>query len=61
MRAQVLGYLKSARPEHGMLINSGSCKFEIREFAWSADMARGRGTKALFFAFLSAFSLRSLR
>src|SRR6185503_13666781 len=27
--AQVLGYLKSARLEHGLLINFGSFKFEI--------------------------------
>jgi GxxExxY protein len=29
----ILGYLKSARLEHGLLINFGSCKFEIRKFA----------------------------
>ena len=34
--AQLLGYLKSARLEHGMLINFGSYKFEIRKFVWSA-------------------------
>ena len=33
--AQVLGYLKSARLEHGMLINFDSPKFEIRKFVWS--------------------------
>ncbi len=33
--AQILGYLKSARLEHGLLINFGSYKFEIRKFAWS--------------------------
>ena len=31
--AQILGYLKSSRLEHGMLINFGSYKFEIRKFA----------------------------
>jgi GxxExxY protein len=30
---QILGYLKSARLEHGLLINFGSYKFEIRKFA----------------------------
>src|SRR6266516_5510926 len=35
--AQVLGYLKSARLEHGLLINFGSYKFEMRKFAWSQD------------------------
>jgi len=33
--AQILGYLKSARIEHGLLINYGSYKFEIRKYAWS--------------------------
>jgi GxxExxY protein len=33
--AQILGYLKSAQLEHGMLINFGSYKFEIRKFAWT--------------------------
>ena len=33
--AQILGYLKSARVEHGLLINFGSYKFQIRKFAWS--------------------------
>jgi len=33
--AQVLGYLKSARLEHGLLINFGSPKFEMRKFVWT--------------------------
>ena len=33
--AQILGYLRSAKLEHGLLINFGSQKFEIRKFAWS--------------------------
>jgi GxxExxY protein len=33
--AQILGYLKSARLEHGLLINFGSYKFEIRKFRWT--------------------------
>ena len=32
-KAQILGYLKSARLAHGLLINFGSYKFEIRKFA----------------------------
>lgn len=35
--AQVLGYLKASRLEHGLLINFGSPKFEIRKFIWSKD------------------------
>ena len=33
--AQTIGYLKSARLEHGLLINFGSYKFEIRKFVRS--------------------------
>jgi GxxExxY protein len=33
--AQILGYLKSARLKHGLLINFGSYKFEMRKFARS--------------------------
>ena len=33
--AQLLGYLKSARLEHGLLINFGSYKFQIRKFIWN--------------------------
>ncbi len=33
--AQILGYLKSARLEHGLLINFGSYKFEIRKYIWN--------------------------
>jgi GxxExxY protein len=35
--AQILGYLKSARLTHGLLINFGSYKFEIRKFVWTAN------------------------
>ncbi len=56
--AQVLGYLKSARLVHGLLINFGSYKFEIRKFAWSQP-AKGdpagsfRLLISAFFAFLA--------
>ena len=33
--AQLLGYLKSTRMEHGLLINFGSPKFEMRKFVWT--------------------------
>jgi GxxExxY protein len=36
--AQVLGYLKSSRLEHGLLINFGSHKFEIRKYVWSENI-----------------------
>ena len=38
--AQIFGYLKSARCEHGLLINFGSYKFEIRKYAWSEAINR---------------------
>lgn len=30
--AQILGYMKSSRTKHGLLINFGSYRFEIRKF-----------------------------
>ncbi len=33
--AQLLGYLRSARVEHGLLVNFGSRKFQIRKYALS--------------------------
>ncbi len=35
--AQILGYLKSSRKEHGLLINFGSYKFEIRKYIRSVN------------------------
>lgn len=35
--AQLLGYLKSAQVENGLLINFGSYKFEIHKYAMSRD------------------------
>lgn len=57
--AQILGYLKSARLKHGLLINFGSYKFEIRKFAWSEQEPRRtqttEGALGLFISALSAF------
>ena len=33
--AQILGYLKATRLEHGVLINFGSYRFQIRKFIWT--------------------------
>jgi len=33
--AQILGYLKSARLRHGMLINFGSYRFQLRKYIWT--------------------------
>lgn len=38
--AQILGYLKSARLDHGVLVNFGSYKFQVRKYA-------GRGSEAI--------------
>ena len=32
--SQILGYLKSSRRKHGLLINFGSYKFQMRKFIW---------------------------
>ena len=55
--AQILGYLKSSRLEHGLLINFGSYKFEIRKFAWTEGQPqRTLGTQRIVGIFLSALS-----
>lgn len=50
--AQILGYLKSARLEHGLLINFGSYKFQIRKYAWSEQVqaARHSSIRSLLFS-----------
>lgn len=40
--AQILGYLRAARLEHGMLINFGSFKFQVRKYAWNLAVQRQR-------------------
>jgi len=58
--AQILGYLKSARLEHGLLINFGSYRFEIRKFAWSERSASGsaRSVLSLLSALLAFFAVK---
>jgi len=53
--AQILGYLKSARLQHGLLINFGSYKFELRKFVWSQDTARRKSTPSFLSSTLFAF------
>ena len=38
--AQLLGYLKSSRIEHGLLINFGSYRFQIKKYVLSVDGER---------------------
>lgn len=56
--AQLLGYLKSSRLKHGLLINFGSYKFEIKKYMWDPEFngrsAGGRGViSSLFFMLMS--------
>ena len=55
--AQILGYLKASGVEHGLLINFGSYRFEIRKFILSQGKAReeSSGKLASLLPFLSAF------
>lgn len=39
--AQLLGYLRASRIEHGLLINFGAPKFQIRKFILSDDHQSG--------------------
>jgi GxxExxY protein len=50
--AQIIGYLKSSKLEHGLLINFGSYKFEIRKFAWSEQLQKSKA--GLVSVFVSA-------
>lgn len=35
--AQLLGYLRASRIEHGLLINFGAPRYQIRKFVWTAE------------------------
>ena len=56
-QAQILGYLKSARLEHGLLMNFGSYKFEVRKFVWSENQPqRTQRTQRVLGLLVSALS-----
>jgi GxxExxY protein len=38
--AQILGYLRSSRREHGLLMNFGSYKFQIRKYVMSLQLPK---------------------
>lgn len=58
-QAQIIGYLKSARLEHGLLINFGSYKFEMRKFAWSDKVEPKSGPLSfLLSAFFALFAVK---
>jgi len=56
--AQMLGYLKASRIEHGLLINFGSYRFQIKKYIFSQGQATEErsGKLASFLPFLSVFS-----
>jgi len=55
--AQTLGYLKASRIEHGLLINFGSYRFQVRKYAFSQGrtVEEGLGKLACLLPFISAF------
>jgi GxxExxY protein len=55
--AQTLGYLKASRIEHGLLINFGSYRFQIRKYVLSQGEVteEGSGKFACLLPFISAF------
>lgn len=54
--AQLLGYLKSTRIEHGLLINFGSYRFQIKKYALSQLRPPGAGQLAsLLIPFFALF------
>ena len=55
--AQLLGYLKSTRVEHGLLINFGSYRFEIKKYALS-QRPRKSGFLKLLSGILAFFALQ---
>ena len=64
--AQILGYLNSSRLVHGLLINFGSYKFEIRKFALTENQPQGTPNRQnmvlgfLISAFSAFFAVKSI-
>ena len=56
--AQILGYLRASRIEHGLLMNLGAPKFEIRKYALSQVGEERSGGKltGLLLSFFSLFA-----
>lgn len=58
--AQMLGYMKASRTEHGLLINFGSYRFQIRKYILSQgqpaeERSSLSGLTAFFFALFAFF------
>ena len=55
--AQILGYLKGSRTEHGLLINFGSYRFQMKKYVLSDTQHRSLGSRlSCLLASLFAFS-----
>ena len=57
--AQMLGYLRAARIEHGLLMNFGARRFEIRKYVLSqvVDQDRGSGIVGFICSLFAPFVL----
>jgi GxxExxY protein len=55
--AQIPGYLRSSRVEHGLLMNFGALKFEIKKYALSR-IGEGSRPGSLIGGTLSLFALQ---
>ena len=53
--AQILGYLRASHLEHGLLMNFGAPKFEIKKYVL-CQSDQGVGTSGLVSAILSIFA-----
>ncbi len=54
--AQLLGYLKSTRIEHGLLINFGSFRFQIKKYALSDPRTTLNGVASALLPFFALFA-----
>jgi GxxExxY protein len=57
--AQILGYLRAARIEHGLLMNFGAQRFEIRKYVLSqvVDQNRSGGMSGFLASIFAPFAL----
>jgi GxxExxY protein len=62
--AQILGYLRASRIEHGLLVNFGAARFSIQKFvisdAKASPPAPGKSLLSLLFASLCVFCGQSI-
>lgn len=55
-RAQLIGYLRASGIEHGMLINFGSYRFQIKKYALNSSTESFAGKLSSFLLSIFAFS-----